>query len=77
MSLLGIIINGDFKNGSWIQEMTDKNWLEKNIRQSFAAIKQYNITTLHAGWCFQNTFTMNLYNDLGIKMDLFCLAWNA
>ena len=57
------------KNNKWVQEMKDKIWLENNIRESFESIKQYQINTLHTGWCFQNNFTMNLYSDLGIKED--------
>lgn len=57
------------RNNAWIQETDDKEWLRENIFQSFEAVKKYDITTLHTGWCFQNTLTMNYYNDLGIKID--------
>ena len=58
-----------FKKNKWVQEMEDEIWLESNIRESFESIRRYQISALHAGWCFQNNFTMNLYNDLGIKVD--------
>ena len=52
-----------------IQEMNDESWIKNHIYDSFKAIKNHKITTLHTGWCFQNTATMNAYNDVGIQID--------
>jgi hypothetical protein len=54
---------------TWISEISDDRWLKKHISDTFKCIKKYGVQTVHTGNCFQNTATMNAYNDAGIKMD--------
>ena len=56
------------KQGEWIQELDDE-FLKNNIINAYEEIQHYNINTIHSGWCFQNTTTINTYNDIGIKID--------
>lgn len=56
-------------NGRWEHEFDDNDYIKKHIIDSFEEIKHYNIRTIHTGTCFQNTVSMNAFNDIGIQID--------
>lgn len=47
----------------------NKEFIIEQIPEAYSFIKKYNLRTLHTGWCFNNTYSINKYNDVGIKID--------
>lgn len=62
----------NIQNGYWYQEVKASYWIEECLSSGYSAFKEIarpEKVFVHAGWCFQNNFTMKILNELGVTAD--------
>jgi hypothetical protein len=60
-----------YKGKKFVFEGEDDKWIKNMLTASCSTFsKYYEVFTAKSGWCFHNNFTLKLFSDLGVKIDL-------
>jgi hypothetical protein len=56
----------------WYQESEDSDWLRECIAEGYRNAQPPRPRFVRTGWCFQSTFTLRAFAELGIVADFSC-----
>src|SRR5438445_4951806 len=55
----------------WYQETTDVDWIRQCLKEGHSALsRRFPIRVAKTGWTFHTNFTMRLFSDLGVDVDV-------
>src|SRR6267378_1886108 len=58
----------------WYQERSDPDWIRNCLKDGFSALsRRFPIRVAKTGWTYHDNLSMQVFSDLGVKVDLSAL----